>query len=77
MLSAAGCFDAAAFFRCKFVIAGSQGGVRIAWAGILCEQCFIAWCATCAVAVVCLAAWFGISHLLKRFQFIGYNHSEK
>ena len=31
----------------------------------------------CAGAVVCLAAWVGISHLLKRFQFIGYNHSEK
>ena len=32
---------------------------------------------TCAGAVVCLAAWVGISHLLKRFKFIGYNHSEK
>ena len=30
-----------------------------------------------AGAVVCLAAWLGISHLLKRFHFIGYNHSEK
>ena len=41
------------------------------------EQLFILWCVTRAGAVVCLAAWFGISHLLKRFQFIGYNHSEK
>ena len=31
----------------------------------------------CAGAVVCLAAWLGISRLLKRFHFIGYNHSEK
>jgi len=30
-----------------------------------------------AGAAVCLAAFYGIGHLLKRFHFIGYNHSKK
>jgi hypothetical protein len=37
----------------------------------------VTWLSIWTGALVCLAAWLVVGRLLKRFFFVGYNHSEK
>lgn len=41
------------------------------------RACAVTWLSIWTGALVCLAAWLVAGRLLKRFFFVGYNHSEK